>query len=83
MYKICKKIPNKFLDDFTVHSIICDAYHNIMVLGESCRDWPSSLIGPVLHVPYYCIPWHPLSIISLTSGISDDTVSFDEIAVLF
>ena len=43
----------------------------------------SSLIGPVLYIPYYCLPWHPLSIMSFISGISDDTVSFDEIAVLF
>ena len=52
-------------------------------IGESCRDWSSSSIGPVLYIPYYCIPWHPLSIMSLMSGISDGTVSFDEIAVLF
>ena len=52
-------------------------------IGESCRDWPSSSIRPVLYIPYYCIPWHPLLIMSLISGISDDMVSFDEIAVLF
>ena len=52
-------------------------------LGESCQDWPSSSIRPVLYIPCYCILWHPLSVISFISGISDDTVSFDEIAVLF
>ena len=54
-----------------------------MELGESCRDWTSSLIGPVLYIPDYCTPRHPLSIMSFISGISDDTVSFDEIAALF
>ena len=29
----------------------------------------------------YYILWHPLSIMSFTSGISNDTVSFDEITV--
>ena len=52
-------------------------------IGEICRDWTSSSIGPVLYIPYCCIPWHPLSIISFISGMSDDTVNFDEIAVLF
>ena len=53
------------------------------VCRESCRDWTSSSIGPVLYIPYYCLPWHPLSIISFISGISHETVSFDEIAVRF
>ena len=52
-------------------------------LGESCRDWTSSSVGPVLYITYYCITWHPLSIISLISGISGDTVNFDEIAERF
>ena len=52
-------------------------------IGESCRDLSSSSIGPVLYIQYYCTPWHHLSIMSFISGISDDTVSFDEIAVLF
>ena len=52
-------------------------------VGESCRGWTSSSIEPVLYIPYYCLPWRPLSIMSFISGISDDTVSFDEIAVLF
>ena len=50
---------------------------------ESCRDWTSSSIGPVLYIPCYCTPRHPLSIMSFISRISDDTVNFEEIAVLF
>ena len=44
-------------------------------LRESCRDWTSSSIGPMMYIPYYCIPWHPLSIMSFISVISDDTVN--------
>ena len=50
---------------------------------ESCRDWTSSSIGPVLYIPYHYILWHPLSIMSFVSGISDDIISFDETVVLF
>ena len=57
-------------------------YIRELKVGESCRDWIISSIGPVLHIPYYCIPWRPLSIMSFISGISNDTVNFDEIAVL-
>ena len=49
---------------------------------ESCRDWISSSNG-LLYMPYYCTSRQPLSIMSFVSDISDDTVSFDEIAVLF
>ena len=67
-----------FLDGFPRPTAILD-----INVGESCRDWTSSSIRPVLYIPYYYTPWHPLSIMSFISGISDDTVSFDEIAVLF
>ena len=62
-----------------LHEVALIAYSTF----SNISSFHENSIGPVLCIPYYCIPWHPLSIISFISGISDDTVSFDEISVLF
>ena len=55
----------------TINVIVLTLMLSLRHIRESCRDWTSASIGLVLCIPYFCILWGPLSIMSFISGISE------------